>query len=105
MHLFQDLPLVVRVLCLTHAVPHGHERAVHVLEEGPNPVADRLFDLPLDQTGGEGPERLVQEVVLRLPDSKLERVDFYVDAVDLEDRGWIVRRGDEFNGGLCIFQM
>ncbi len=89
-HLFQNLALVIRILSAAHPVPHGHKGAIYVLEKSPDPIADCFFDLPFDQAGGEGSERLVQEVVLRFPDSELECVHFHVDALDLEHGRWVV---------------
>lgn len=56
---------------LVVAITNSDELLVEVLEAGRNSVLDSLGDLLLHETGGEGLERLVQQVVLRLADPKI----------------------------------
>jgi len=87
-------------LGLVHAIANSDELSVDVLETGPQCLFDRLLDLLLDETSSERTEGLVQEVVLRVADGELERINLDVDVVHLEDRRFVLGRCDEMNGGL-----
>ena len=50
-----------------------------------DPVLDRLANLPLDESGRKRAHRLVQQVVLRVANTKPERVDFGDDTLELDD--------------------
>ena len=77
-------------LGLVHAIANSDELSVDVLETGPQRLFDRLLDLLLDETSSERTEGLVQEVVLRIADGELERVNLDVDIVHFEDRGFVL---------------
>jgi hypothetical protein len=71
-------------LGLGHPVANADELAVNILHASLNGVSDRFLDLLLDETGREGLQRLVQEIVLRVPDRELERVDLDDDVLHFE---------------------
>ena len=54
--------------------------------------------LALDEAGRERLERLVEEVVLRISDRKLERVQLHVHVLDLEHAGLVLLRAREVHG-------
>jgi len=101
-NIFEDISaaLALRGLGDLHSVANSDELTINVLETSGQSSLDRLFDLLLDQSGGERTKRLVKEVVVRIPNGKLEVADFDMDAVDLEDGGAITSRGVEFDSRL-----
>lgn len=74
--------------------------SINVLEPSRQRILDRLFDLPLDQNGGERTKRLVQEIVVRIANGKLESADFDMNVMYFEDGGAITGCGVEFDSGL-----
>ena len=76
--------LVLARLCLVHSVPNPHELPVNVLQRCAHGIRDRSLQLLLDQPRGEWPERLVQQIVFRVTDSELERVDLDLHVLDPE---------------------
>ena len=48
-------------------------------------VLDSLANLPLDESGRKRPHRLVEQVVLRVANTKPERVDLRYDTLKLDN--------------------
>ena len=80
--------LVLVLLRLLHPVAHRDELPIDVLEARADRVLDRLLHLPLYEARRERPERLVEQVVLAVPDAELERVDLDVYVFDLTLTQW-----------------
>jgi len=71
--------------------------SVNILEPSPDRVLDSFRDLLLDETSGERSERLVEQVVLRVANGELKRVDFDGDVLDVEDGGLVFAGGCEMD--------
>ncbi len=95
-----NLPGALASLHLLRALTHTNELSVNVLKASPDRVAQRLLDLLLHEPVQKRAERLVQNVVLRVADRPLERVDVHVDVLDLEDGGSVLAGGGEVDGAL-----
>jgi hypothetical protein len=80
-------------LGLSHTITDADKLSIDVLETSPQRVLDGLLDLPLNETSGERFEGLVEEIMLRVADGELERVNLDVNVVNSEDgRAILLRR-------------
>lgn len=98
-NIFEDISaaLAFRSFGDLHSVANSDELTIDVLKPSGQSRLDRLFDLLLDQSGGQRTKRLVKEIVVRIPNGELEVADFDMDTLDLENRGAITSRGVEVN--------
>jgi hypothetical protein len=90
-YVLQDLGArsIVVGLSLGHTIANLDELSIDVFEASPDRVLDGLWDLLLDEPSGERAEGLVEQVVLRVADGELERVDLDGDVLDVEDGGLV----------------
>jgi len=91
---------VLAFLGLRHPVSDRDKLPVDIFHTRCDSAGDRFLDLPLYETGGKRSESLVQEVVFRVTDRELERVNFDMDVLHLEDRALVLVGGHEVDGSL-----
>jgi len=83
-----------------NALPHTHKLPVDVLQASDKRVPNGLLYLFLDETSGERPQGLVQEMVVRVADGELEGVNFDLHVGNFEYGGGVFARQDELDSGL-----
>jgi hypothetical protein len=77
--------------------------AVDVLQPSSDRALDSFLDLLLDEASSEGLEGLVQKVVFRIANGEFERVNLDDDALNFEDRRFVLVGRNEVDSGLHIF--
>lgn len=91
---------LVAGLRLVHTITYADKLSINILETSRDCVAESLLDLLLDETGCERAKCIVQGVVLAVANAELERVDFNIDVLDLEDGRLVLLRRGKVDGDL-----
>ena len=106
-YILQDinLPFSLTPLRTVHPLPNTHKLSINILQTSRQRVLQCLLDLPLHKARREGFEGLVQEVMLRVPNGELERVDFDVDRLDSEHGGPVMLGWGYQDDGRLLYSL